>query len=123
MRQRVSLMIILTIASSLNFAGIYILNLLWKVDIIYSSILLFLSGLINGILSKKIQESIIASYVSAILGAIIATIIIVGPVMIYSPEIIDLAITGAISCVGRILIICFVIITFSTLIGVFMSEY
>lgn len=109
-------------ASSLNYAGSYVLFLLWRLGIQYSVVISLAVSLIIGILVVDLTRSVVYTYISIILGSAVAILIISGPVIIEDPEMIDVAIAVAINPMVGLLLTNFAMCTIGVFTGCFLGE-
>lgn len=93
------------LALSPSYACSFVLNLIWNVEIYYVAVIPFLTSFLMAVALSDIKSALVCSIISLILGSLIAIIIISGPVIIYNPELTEIATTIALSSVVRLLVI------------------
>ena len=110
------------LASSINYACANVLNIFWELHILYYVIIIFGISLMIGILLPDLKISIICSYGSMVLGAAISFLTVSRPLVIQSPEMVDLIVTLFLSVIAKLLFVSFTIVLFGVLVGYFLGE-
>lgn len=93
------------VALCLIYACSCVLNLIWKLGLVYTLSTSFAASFIVGILLMDFKSTLFCVCISLVLGSAVAALILVMPVMIEEPVKFDLALTVALSSVAKILIL------------------
>lgn len=109
-------------ASCLIYAFSYVLNLIWRIDVVYPVIISFVTSLMIGILVRDSKWALVCVCASLILGSAIATFIVVRPVMIEEPAKFDIALTVTISTIAKILLFNIIASFVGALLGTLSSR-
>jgi len=111
----------IVVTSCLIHACGYILNLIWRVGVVYTLIISFAASLMIGVLVMDSKSALVCMCASLLLGSAIAALILIMPVMIEEPIKFDIALTVTLSSIAKILLFNLITSFVGVFAGLFMS--
>lgn len=114
----------IAIASSISYSLAYVLRIIWDLHLYYFILIVFIFGLLFGLVMVNIEGTIIYSGVSLLLGAVIGCVLIVSPALVFAENIVvfNLAVLTTIHAVLLHLLFSLVVGFFGAIMGFFLRE-
>lgn len=124
MKRQILLTLLIALASSLNFAGAILLNVVWKIDLLLYMPLAFMMSFLMGVILVNMGRSLISACVSLFLSSAIVTAVMTLPPVIIGEgaSVIDEALMSTLNAVSRILLFNLVVCILGALVGSLVGE-
>lgn len=115
----------LIIASSLNFAAANLLIMIWRFELPFYMLTVFVLSVLIGALALTIQKSILIAYASMFGGLIIASAIYFAPYVIFAESTvrINLSATVLFSFMAKVFLVSAVLYFLGAIVGCFLGEH
>lgn len=114
----------IVLASSLNYAGATLLNLIWSWEFYLLLPILAVTSFLMGMTVVNMKRAIVYATISIFLGSTLVTVIMSAPPMLLSesPATVDAAITVALSQVSELLIFNIIVCILGAAMGSLVGE-
>lgn len=113
----------LVLASSVNFAGAFLLAFFWRINLVLYCFIIFVTSCLLGALVIDIRKSIPYVYISMVLGLSIAIVLILAPhPMFTSMTGFDLAAIAVFTVAGKLALVSLIVYFLGAVFGCFLGE-
>lgn len=115
----------LIIASSLNYAAANLLIIIWRFELPYYLLMVFILSVIIGTLALDIHKSILIAYASMFGGLLIASAIYFAPYVIFAESVVrfNIAATVLFSFLAKVFLVSAVLYFLGAILGCSLGEH
>ncbi len=114
----------LVLASSINFAGAFLLAFFWKINLVLYCVIVVVLSCLLGTMMVDVKKSLVSVYVSMVLGLVITVALTLAPHLAVSQSavMLNLAVIAVFTILGKLILVSIIFYFLGALFGCFIGE-